>query len=173
MSTRSIDTQQWRALKHGLNASFRSSMHYAIASVGPSGEPFVTPIGSLLLAEPGHAFYFEIFATGLGERLAHNPHVSVLAVDSSKLLWLAALARGEFVRRPSFRLRGRASPESRAATDIEQNRWRRRVRPVAWLTGGRRLWGDLSRVRDLWIDSVESIHLGPLTASAEPEMCGR
>ena len=76
--------QDWPTVKALFRASFRSSFHYAIATVGENGAPHVTPIGSLMLGKPGHAFYFEKFPRHLPRNLATDSRVCVLAVNSSR-----------------------------------------------------------------------------------------
>ena len=44
----------WREVRSLFKESFRSSFHFAIATVGGEGDPHVTPIGSLVLGKPGH-----------------------------------------------------------------------------------------------------------------------
>ena len=53
--------ENWKVIKRLFNRSFNSSFHYALATVNDKGEPHVTPIGSLILLEPGHGVYFEEF----------------------------------------------------------------------------------------------------------------
>lgn len=158
-----IDPAEWRALRRLLASSFASCLHVSVSSMDPGGAPVVTPIGSFFLAEPGRAFYFELYARRLGERLDADPRVSVLAVDSGKLLWLRALFTGRFSRRPAVRLVGRAEPGSREATEAERARFVRRVGPAWRLRGSQRLWGGLVRVREIRIDRVERIGLGPMS----------
>ena len=58
--------EQWQTAWALVKRSFRSSLHYAFASVNADGTPHVTPIGSLLLKEEEPSgFYFELFTTGL------------------------------------------------------------------------------------------------------------
>ncbi len=168
-----VDHREWAQLRRLFNSTFASSLHFSVATIGDRGQPLVTPIGSVLLGEPGQAYYFEIFATGLGRRLAVDPRVSLLAVDSGKLLWLAALARGRFARMPAVRLNGRAGPRTRMATETERSRWRRRVRRVLPLRGGRLLWSQLDVVRDVRVESVDRIRLGALTGHAAGEQTSR
>src|ERR1700724_845622 len=61
--------EQWESAWALVNRSFRSSLHYAFASVNADGTPHVTPIGSLMLRhdEPT-GFYFELFT----KQLPHN-----------------------------------------------------------------------------------------------------
>ena len=158
-----IDPVEWRALRRLFGSAFGSSLHVSVSTVDAGGAPVVTPIGSFFLAEPGRAFYFELYARRLGERLDADPRVSVLAVDSGKLLWLRALFTGRFARRPAVRLVGRAEPGSREATETERARFVRRVGPAWRLRGSQRLWGGLVRVREIRIDRVERIGLGPMS----------
>lgn len=157
-----IAEPEWTQLRRLLASAFSSSLHTAVASVGPDGAPYVTPIGSLLLGDPGHAFYFEIFASGLGRRLGRDQRLSVLVVDSGRLLWLRALVGGRFPRPPAVRLVGRAG-ERRPPSESELRRWRRRVGLLARLPGGRTLWSRLDAVRELRIERVDPIRLGALT----------
>ncbi len=165
-----IDETTWSTLRRLFSAAFVSSLHVSLASIDRDGSPMVTPLGSLLLGEPGHAFYFELYASGLGRRLAANPQVSLLAVDSGRPLWLRALVSGHFGRIPAVRLHGEAAPAARASTEDERARLRRRFGLLRKLPGGRLLWpgvdGPQSHtipVRDIRIGRVEALRLGPLT----------
>lgn len=160
-----IDENDWRGLRRLFAGTFSSSLHFSIASLGPDGAPFVTPVGSVLLQdEPGRASYFELYTQGLGARLVEDPRLCVLAVDSGRWLWLRALWRGRFPRLPAIRLRGRAELDLRAPTDRERRRMLKRIRGVRHLRGGRLLWGDLDcPVRDIVIDEVDTVGLGALT----------
>ena len=57
--------EHWKDVKALFKESFKSSFHYAIATVNEDGEPHVTPIGSLILGKPGHGLYFEEFSRQL------------------------------------------------------------------------------------------------------------
>lgn len=158
-----IDEQHWRDLRRLFASTFSSSFHFSVASAGSSGEPWVTPVGTVLLGEPGRAIYFEMYTQRLGARLAADPRVCIMAVDSGRLLWLEALVRARFRRLPAVRLRGRASASTRQATTKERSRVLRRLGGAQRLPGGRRLWPNLdSPVRDLWIEHVDPIGLGGL-----------
>jgi len=54
---------QWPRIRQLFSKAFNSSLHYAIATIAPDGTLHVTPIGSILLLEPGRAIYFEEFTT--------------------------------------------------------------------------------------------------------------
>jgi hypothetical protein len=168
-----LDPHDWQTLKRTMSDAFASSLHFAIASVDADGAPRVTPVGTVFLNEPGHAHYFELYATGLGRRLSHDPRVSVLAVDSGKVLWLQSLLRGRFQRTPAVRLVGVAARETRLSTAAERARLGRRLGPARYLPGGRILWPDLEGeaastvgVRDLVIERVDLVRFGAMAVRA-------
>jgi hypothetical protein len=142
--------------------ALRTSLHYAMATVGEDGAPHLTPIGSVLLSDPGRGIYFDIFSSQLSQNLDRDPRVCVMAVDSGKSFWLASLARGHFTAPPALRLTATAGPR-RPATLSEQRRWLRRVRPVRRLRGHQLLWGNLTHVRDLTFHTALPVHLGKMT----------
>ena len=162
MSTLNV-LEHWREIRKVFAAVFASSFHFAIATVGADGEPHVTPIGSVVLTEPGRGFYFEEFPTRLPRNLRRDPRVSILAVNSSRLFWLRALLVGRFPAPPAIRLCGRVVGEPREATAGELALWRRRVRHLRRLRGYALLWGRLRWVRDLEIDCAEPVQLDPMT----------
>jgi len=148
--------------------AFRSSFHYAIATVGEDGAPHLTPIGSVLLTDPGRGIFFDVFSSQLRENLDRDPRVCVMAVDSGKSFWLASLARGRFTAPPALRLTGTAGPRRRA-TAAEQQRWLRRVRPTRRLKGHQLLWGNLAHVRDLAFHTALPVRLGTMTKHIETQ----
>lgn len=168
-----MDADRWVALKGLFSRTFASSLHFAISSVGADGAPMVTPVATVFLEGPGRAYYFELYATGLGQRLSRDPRVSILAVDSGKGLWLRSLLGGRFLRAPAVRLVGTAAAESRPSTERERARLVRRLGFARHLPGGRLLWPDVEseaglrvRVRDVTIERIDWIRFGPMEVLA-------
>lgn len=168
-----LDPHAWDALKRTMSRAFISSLHFAIASVDVDGAPLVTPVGTVFLDEPGRAHYFELYATGLGQRLSRDPRVSVLAVDSGRVLWLESLVRGRFVRVPAIRLVGVASRETRPSTEAERSRLGRRLGFARRSPGGRVLWPDLESeaartvaVRELVVERIDVVRFGAMPVDA-------
>lgn len=159
-----LDTFVWKTTKSVFHRARASSLHCAIASIDPDGSPHVTPIGSVLLGEPGRAVYFDAYNVALGRNLDHDPRCAILAVDSSKTGWLRALLRGRFDTAPGVRLVGTVSP-ARPATSAELDRFRRAVRPALRTKGGRLLWGDPERfrARDVTITGVQPVRISTMT----------
>ena len=158
----------WAMANRTFRRAFRSSFHYAMATVGENGAPHLTPIGSVLLNDPGRGIFFDIFSSQLSQNLDRDPRVCVMAVDSGKSFWLASLIRGRFTAPPALRLTGTAGPR-RPATPSEQQRWLRRVRPLRRLKGHQALWGDLTHVRDLTFHTAIPVQLGTMTRHLETQ----
>lgn len=152
----------WPQIAALCRASFRSSLHFAIASNGPDGHPHLTPIGSLLPLEPGRAMYFDLFAGGLRARLDADPRVCVMAVDSRRWTWLRALWSGHFTHAPALRLYGHAGVR-RPATAEEKARFHKRVGLLLRLKAARMLWERLDHVRELHFDTCQPVRIGSLT----------
>lgn len=157
-----IDASRWEAVSRLVNSAFQTSLHVSVSSIGADGAPVVTPIGSLFLLEPGRACYLELTATGLGRRLDADPRVSILVVDSGRLLWVRALLTRRFVRLPAVRLVGRAETGTRPATEVDWARFAHRVGALWHLPGGRKLWRRRGSVREVRIEGIEAVGLGAL-----------
>lgn len=152
----------WAMARKIFQRALRTSLHYAMATVGEDGRPHLTPIGSVLLNDHGRGIFFDIFSSQLSQNLDRDPRVCVMAVDSGKGFWLASLARGRFTAPPALRLTATAG-RRRPATPTEQQRWLRRVRPVRRLKGHQLLWRNLTHVRDLTFHTALPVHLGAMT----------
>lgn len=154
--------ENWREVKTLFRESFRSSFHYAIASVTESGEPHVTPIGSLILGKPGHGFYFEEFTQHLPRNFGSNRQICVLAVNSSRLYWIKSLIGGRFASPPAVRLHGKVA-EARDATDREITHWQNRVKSVRFSKGHAMMWRNMRRVREIQFTRIEPVQMGEMT----------
>ena len=154
--------QNWREVKELFRDSFRSSFHYAIASVSEDGEPHVTPIGSLIPGKPGEGIYFEKFAQGLSRNIDHNNRICVLAVNSSRGFWLKSLIGGRFRFPPAVRLHGTAQ-KLRPATEMEMSMWQKRVSAVRHTKGHKLMWSEMDMVREIKFDRIDAVHIGQMT----------
>jgi hypothetical protein len=154
--------RNWKDIRRLFARSFGSSFHYAIASVNENGEPHVTPIGSLILCEPGRGFYFEEFPRQLRRNLEINQRVCVLAVNSGIWFWLRSLFGGRFVSPPAVRLYGTVG-ELREASAQEIRLWHRRVGKLRFTKGYRLMWKNMQTVRDIHFTRMEPVRIGEMT----------
>ena len=154
--------KDWPLIRKLFRDSFASNLQYAIASVSEDGSPHLTPIGSLMLTEPGKAVYFEKFTSQLPKNLKRNGKVTVMAVNSSKWFWLTSLIAGRFSQVPAIRLKGTAG-DRRPATKEEAARFQRRVNVLRFTKGHKLLWRDMSDVRELYFDRAEPVKIGRMS----------
>ena len=154
--------ENWREVKNLFRKTFKTSFHYSIASVTESGEPHVTPIGSLILGKPGHGIYFEEFTSHLPKNYQTNKHVCVLAVNSSKLFWIKSLVIGRFSSPPAVRLHGTVG-KLREASENEIMLWQRRVRRVRFSKGYGMMWANMKMVREIEFTRIEPVRMGGMT----------
>ncbi len=155
-------TENWQEIKTLFKRTFRSSFHYAIATVNENGEPHITPIGSLILGKPGHGIYFEEYPRQLPRNLEENQLVCVLAVDSGIWFWLRSLLRGKFIAPPAVRLYGVAG-KRREASEEEIRLWQRRVRRVRFTKGHAKMWAKMRTVREIEFTRMETVFIGKMT----------
>jgi hypothetical protein len=154
----------WNLIRRVFGSAFASSFHYSIATVTPNGTPHVTPIGSVVLLEPGRGIYFEEFPGRMPSHFADNANICVMGVNSGRWFWLRSLLRGDFETPPAVRLYGVAGVR-RKATEQEFARFTRRIRSVRFTRGHRMLWSKMSMVRELTFTDCDIVNLGPMTAA--------
>jgi uncharacterized protein len=160
-----IDASTWALARQIITAGLRTSLHCAVGSINPDGTPHLTPIGSVLLdREVGRGYYLDVFNAQLAANIDADPHVCILAVNSSRLTWIRALVSGTFTTSPGVRLMGTAGPR-RLATDVEKDRFAQRVGPALRTKGGKAMWRNIDHVRDLTFDTVKTVRLGSMTSS--------
>ena len=164
-----INHGHWNQLKPLAGRVFGSSLHFTIATTNHDGTPHVTPIGSLILTDPGEAYFFDVFTRQLSRNLDSGSPVAVLGVISSSRLWFRSLVAGHFSFPPAFRLLGTAG-ERRSSTAEEQARWRRKVRLFRWTRGYDLLWGNLDVVRELHFHKLQPVNLGQMSSQFESEL---
>jgi hypothetical protein len=152
----------WKKIKRHFSNSFGSSLHFSIASVDAGGNPTVTPIGSLILTDAPHGFYFEKYPSKLPKHAKQNRQICVLAVNSNKWFWLKSLWRGKFENTPAIKLYGELGI-LREAKPEEIARFNRRVRHTNRLKGHKYLWNSMNQVREVKFTRAEKIQLGKMT----------
>jgi hypothetical protein len=152
----------WPTILRVLHASKRSNRYFSIATVTPSGQPHVTPIGHVFFREDMTGYYFDAYSQAMPTNLASHPRICLMAVTTSTSLWLPALIKARFSAPPGVRLFGEVSPQ-RAAMQAEIDELARSIKRTRLFRGHKLLCGDLRRVRDLRFDGFAPV--------AYPVMC--
>lgn len=163
-----LSAEQWNLVRRLFRNAFASSFHYAVATVNADGSPHVTPIGSVILRQNGTGFFFEEYLSATARNLERDRRVCILAVHSSRWLFLKSLFLGRFVTLPAMRLAGTVG-EKREATPEELASFRRRVGRYHFLKGYDLLWSRLRYVRDVSFDAALPIHTGAMTRGLWPD----
>lgn len=143
-----LDDDSWATVRKLVDRAKTSSLHCAIASVGPDVAPHVTPVGTVFLRDDRTGFYFDQYTSALGRNVDADPRVCLMAVDTGRVFWLRSLITGHFIAPRAVRLYGTAGPR-RPATQLERYQVRRSVRKTQWSRGGKMLWSNFSHVRDI------------------------
>ncbi len=157
--------EKWPEIKKLFKSSFRSSLHFSIATIDREGNPHITPIGSLILGDPCKAIYFEEFTRRLPSNSEDKKQICVLAVNSSKYFWFKSLISGKFLETPAIRLYGKMGVR-REATEREIVLWNNRVRAVSFTKGHDMMWANMKTVREIEFDKAEPVHMGQITKNA-------
>ncbi len=146
----------WPQVREIFDASIKSSLHCAIASVDEAGAPHVTPVGHIFLRDDRTAFFFDEHLRKLRENLDQDPRVCLLLVNSNRWFWLRSLLCGRFASAPGVRLIGVAGSR-RTATADERAAYEARVRSFRRTRGYDLIWKDLCHVRDIEITACSPV----------------
>jgi hypothetical protein len=148
-----MDLQQhWPQVLDVLRSGKKSSKHFAIATVDPSGNPHVTPIGHAFFRDDMTGYYFDAYSRAMPNNFEHNPRICLMAVNSGTWFWLNALRHARFDTAPAVRLFGEVGAQ-RDATAHERHTLQQSIRLTRGLPGHKLLWGSLTRVRDMTFSS--------------------
>lgn len=139
----------------------KKSLYCSIATV-QEGIPHCSPIGSVFLNDDQQGYYLEMFTTAVQKSKEANPLGCILVVNTSILFWLKSLFNGKFATPPAVRLRVKFG-ERRAATDSEQENFRKRVNIFKRLKGHKIMWSKPSHVREFSIQAIVPVSLGKMT----------
>lgn len=147
-----MDIQQhWPEIQQVIAKARKSNRFFSIATVGPEGNPHVTPMGHVFFRDNMTGYYFDAYSKAMPENFRHNRQICLMAVNSGTGFWLKSLFRGRFDSAPAVRLFGEVS-DPRPATEDEVNHLHKRIGITRRLKGHQMLWSGLERVRDIRFD---------------------
>lgn len=153
---------KWEEIRKIFDAAGQSSLHFSVATVDSSGNPHVTPIGSLILRDDYTGYYFEEFPEQSKKNLDQNKKVTIMAVNSDQNFWAEALTSGKFSIYPGMRLFGTDLGRREANTD-EINAWQDKVGFAKGLKGHDILWKDMKIIREIKFDGCKPVLCGEMT----------
>ncbi|HNX29059.1 MAG TPA: pyridoxamine 5'-phosphate oxidase family protein [Syntrophomonadaceae bacterium] len=154
-----ITEEKWKEIVKYFGGMKHTSM---IGSVSNTGQPNVTPIGSLLLKENCTGYYFDLFTRELSANLDQNSKVCVTFIQTSSLFWLKSLYANKGTKPAGIKLVGSAGAR-RKATAEEIELFRNMTKSIKMLKGYNTLFGNLSYVRDIEFTDYYAINTGKMT----------
>ena len=157
--------QDWSLIRQTWKRAQKSQRHQMVVSCDQSGQPHLTPIGSLCLhpSEP-RGLYLDILNTTLRHHLDHDPQLSLIAIDTSLMTWVKGLVRGRFQGPVGIRLKGSAQSR-RPGTPEELSLLKKRFALFRHTRGYQLLWQNASYVRELSFHHASPVPVGKLTSN--------
>ena len=154
-----ITEDKWKEIVKYYGGWKQTSM---IGSVNSTGQPNVTPIGSLLLKNDCTGYYFDLFTRGLSDNLDQNNQVCVLFLETGKLFWFKSLCTNKNSKPAGIKLIGSAGNRRRASAE-EIEFLRKKTKPLKMLKGYHTIFGNPSYVRDIEFTDYFMINTGKMT----------
>ena len=142
----------------------KNSLYCSISTITKDGLPHSSPIGSVYIENEDQGYFIEMFTKGFVNQSGSK--ACILAVNTSLLFWLKSLIFGQFKTPPGVRLLVTLG-DRREISDIERNRFRKRVRPFKKLKGHKLMWSSANYVRPFSIDKVIPVSIGKMTKHLE------
>lgn len=141
----------------------KDSLYCSVATV-QNGIPHCSPIGSVYLNNEQQGYYLEMFTTSVKKSKAENDTGCIMVVNTSLWFWFKSLLRGQFKTPPAVRLVVKFG-DRRASSEIEEQRFRKRVKLFKGLKGHKIMWSKTAHVRDFTIEKVIPVSIGKMTSA--------
>jgi hypothetical protein len=145
-----------------IQALFKKTKSYSIATVNEDGSPHITPIGALCLRNDQTGFYFEEFSQKMPKNFDHNNRICIMAVEHGFLFWMKSIFKGLCPSAPGVRLYGTVG-ERRIGSEEEIASFQDRVKIFRKRKGHEILWKNMKYLREIKFDSFEPVNFGPMT----------
>lgn len=141
---------------------FAKAMYSSIATVNESGNPHVSPIGSVFLIDKNKGYYLEKFTKSIPENLKGNNIATIMSVNDGKWFWLKSLIKGSFNQPPAIRLVVKLG-QLRKQNNNEAQSFKKRVNIFKFTKGYELLWKDMSHVREFDIIDYKPVFISKMT----------
>ncbi|NNP69912.1 pyridoxamine 5'-phosphate oxidase family protein [Acinetobacter sp. Ac_5812] len=147
-----ISEKDWKNIQQIFAAAQKSSLHASIATVDPSGQPTITPIGTIFLNDNQTAYFFDTYTEKLSENLIQNTKACIQAINTNRWFWLKSLIKGHFDHHFGVRLYVEIG-DLRPATEQEKRAVDQRTKPLQWTKGSQLIWSEFTHVREFKINT--------------------
>ena len=151
-----------QVFKQKIKPLFSQAVFCAVATVNAAGIPHVTPIGSVVLKDKNHGWFFQKFTKNIPKNTQHCQYATIMAVNDGKWFWLKSILKGQFKQPPAMRLLVKLG-EFRPATLTEGQKFKRRVGLFKRTKGYQMMWQDMSDIREFEIIEFKPVFIGQMT----------
>ncbi len=141
---------------------FSQAVFCSIATVNATGQPHVTPIGSVVLKDRSSGWFFQKFTKNIPNNATHCEYATIMAVNADRWYWLTSVFKGRFKKPPAMRLLVKLG-QLRPATDVEAQKFQRRVGMFKRTKGYAMMWQQMSEVREFEIIEYKPVFIGKMT----------
>lgn len=149
--------------KHKIKPLFTQAVFCSVATVNADGMPHVSPIGSVVLKDLQSGWFFQKFTKRIPQNAETCQFATIMAVNDGKWFWLKALLRGQFKQPPAMRILVKLG-ELRPATEVEAQKFKRRVRIFKHSKGHAMMWQDMANIREFEIIEYKPVYIGKMTS---------
>lgn len=156
-----ITEDKWEKIVKYFEQLKQTSM---IASVNDTGQPNVTPIGSLILRDDQSGYYFDLFTKALSDNLDQNEKVCVLLVNTGTLFWIKSLFANKCKTPSGIKLIGSAGNRRKASLE-EMALVRHKTKAFKIFKGYHTIFGNLTYVRDITFTDYFMLNTGKMTSN--------
>jgi len=152
-----------KLFKEKIKPLFSQAVFCSIATVSVEGLPHVTPIGSVVLEDLNHGWFFQKFTKNIPLNAESCEMATIMAVNAGRWYWLKSLFKGRFHSPPAMRLVVKLGAV-RPATEREAQKFQRRVGLFKHTKGHALLWRDMANIREFEIIEYKPIYIGQMTS---------
>lgn len=141
---------------------FSKAIFCSVATVDSEGKPHVSPIGSVVLKNENQGWFFQKFTKNIPKNLIHNEYATIMAVNDGKWFWLKSVLKGQFNNPPALRLLVKLG-QLRPASELEAQKFKRKVGLFKRTKGYAQMWQDMAEVREFEILEYKPVFIGKMT----------
>jgi hypothetical protein len=145
-----------------IKSLIKNAFYCSISTITSDGNPHISPIGSVYLENEHGGYFIELFTKSMADK--SGAKACIMAVNTSPLFWIKSLIKGKFISPPAIRLLVTLG-DQRKITNIEMERFQKKVKMFKWTKGHKLMWSKASYVRPFKVEKVIPVSIGKMTKS--------
>lgn len=151
-----------KLFKEKVKPLFSRAVFCSVATVNEVGMPHVSPIGSVVLNDEKHGWFFQKFTKRIPQNSAHCEYATIMAVNDGRWFWLKSVLKGQFKKPPAMRILVKLG-KLRPATEAESAKFQRRVGIFKRTKGYAMMWQEMAEIREFEIVEYKPVFISTMT----------